>query len=70
MAKTKTWDKTVFTILVTVALGLPIIEPNVIPLEAAFQGKMSRLSFFIIKNRKIDLKHAILKYQPRINYSV
>ena len=21
------------------ALGLPIIEPNVIPLEAAFQGK-------------------------------
>jgi hypothetical protein len=41
MAKTKTWDKTVFTILVTVALGLPIIEPNVIPLEAAFQGKMS-----------------------------
>jgi hypothetical protein len=33
------WKRNIFVSILILALGLPIIEPNVIPLEAAFQGE-------------------------------
>ncbi len=39
------WKRNIFVTILVLALGLPIIEPNVIPLEAAFQGESLKKPF-------------------------